>query len=57
MDVDWIDLFGETEYRRIMASATEGGSILPEGTLYVLKGDSIDFSFDWEVDFDPTASP
>ncbi len=53
MDVDWIDLFGETEYRRIMASATEGGSILPEGTLYVLKGDSIDFSFDWEVDFRP----
>lgn len=53
MDVDWIDLYGETEYRRIKASSTEGGSILPEGTLYVLKGDSSTFSFDWEVDYRP----
>ncbi len=43
MDIDWIDLYGEASYYSITASASEGGSIEPEGLVYVAKEDSIEF--------------
>lgn len=53
MEIDWIDLYGQTEYNKIQASATEGGTILPEGTFYLQNGDSASFTFDWEVNYRP----
>lgn len=53
MNVDWIDLYGETNYHTILASATEGGSINPSGTIYTAHGDSAKFEFDWNVNYMP----
>lgn len=46
IEVDWIDLDGDIIYHLITASATSGGSILPEGAAYVAEGDSVKFSFE-----------
>nr|MDA3822673.1 cellulase family glycosylhydrolase [Bacteroidales bacterium] len=44
LDLDWINMLGSVEYFTIDASAGVGGSIKPEGKLYVAKGDSVQFS-------------
>jgi hypothetical protein len=53
MELDWIELFGKTSYYRIEASATEGGSIEPEGSFYLAEGDSMEFYMDWELFYRP----
>ena len=51
MDMDWIDLFGEKVYYSITATANEGGSIDPEGIVYVTAGDSLAFLIDWDLTY------
>ena len=53
LEVDWIDLYGETSYYKITATATEGGSIDPEGIFYVAAGDSLGFEIDWSLAYRP----
>jgi len=53
MDMDWIDLHGETRYYSISASTTDGGSISPEGTFYLTEGDSMEFYMSWDLYYQP----
>lgn len=53
MNIDWIDLRGKMIYYSITASVTEGGSIEPEGLVYVPVGDSVEFVMDWGLNYEP----
>ncbi len=53
MNIDWIGLQGQNRYYSISASATGGGSILPEGLVYVSAGDSLVFTMDWGLNYKP----
>ncbi len=53
MKVDWIDLYGTTEYYKVEASAMAGGNIQPEGVVYVAENDSAAFVLTWETGYKP----
>lgn len=53
MELDWIDIYGETTYFIINASSTEHGEILPNGKVYVADGDSATFTFDANAGYKP----
>ena len=46
--VDWLELSGDISYFSIDAGTTEGGTVYPEGRIWVPEGDSISFAFENE---------